>query len=91
MSDGPDETTGMWIVQPDDIIYGAPTVVVIHLDMVLCAAHLLLVFGKDSVSKQLKHEQTLDTFTSFYVNKYVDHHAFLRSRSLSHNLISPPP
>ena len=76
VSDGPDETTGMWIIQPDDIVYGAPTAAVIHLDMVLCTAHLLLVFSKDSVSKWLKHEQTLDTFTSFYVNKYADHHAF---------------
>ena len=76
VSDGPDETTGMWIVQPDDVIYGAPTAAVIHLDTVLRAAHLLPVFGKDSVSKWLKHEQTLDTFTSFYVNKYADHHAF---------------
>ena len=76
VSDGPDETTGMWIIQPDDVVYGAPTAVVIHLDTVLHAAHLLPVFGKDSVSKRLKHKQTLDTFTSFYVNKYADHHTF---------------
>ena len=55
--------------QPDDVVYGAPTVAVIHLDIILCVAHLLHVFSKDLV-KQLKHEQTLDTFTSFYVNKY---------------------
>ena len=58
MSDGPDETTAMWIVQPDDVVYGAPTAAVIHLDIILCAAHLLHVFSKDLVLKQLKHEHT---------------------------------
>ena len=58
MSDGPDETAAMWIVQPDDVVYGVPTVAVIHLDMILCATHLLHVFSKDLVLKQLKHEHT---------------------------------
>lgn len=66
----------MWIVEPVDVIYGTPTAAVIHLDTILHAAHLLLIFGEDFVSKQLKHEQMLDIFSSFYINKYVDHHAF---------------
>ena len=66
----------MWIVEPDNVLYGAPSAAVIHLDMILRAAHLLPVFGEHSVSKRLTHEQTLDKFTSFYVNKYADHHAF---------------
>ena len=63
-------------VQPDDVVYGVPTVAVIHFDIILCAVHLLHVFSKNLVLKQLKHEQTLDTFISFYVNKYADHHTF---------------
>ena len=76
IGDRPDKATGMWIVKPDNVLYGAPSAAVIHLDMILRAAHLLPVFGEHSVSKQLTHEQTLDKFTSFYVNKYADHHAF---------------
>ena len=72
----PDKATGMWIVKPDDVLYGAPSAAVIHLDTILRAAHLLPVFGEHSVLKRLTHEQTLDKFTSFYVNKYADHHAF---------------
>lgn len=74
--DGPDKTTSMWIVEPVDVIYGTPTAAVIHLDTILHAAHLLPIFGEDFVSKQLKHEQMLDIFSSFYINKYADHHAF---------------
>lgn len=76
IGDRPDKAIGMWIVEPDDVLYGAPSAAVIHLDTILRAAHLLPVFSKHSVSKQLTHEQTLDKFTSFYVNKYADHHAF---------------
>ena len=76
IGDRPDKATGMWIVEPDDVLYGAPSAAVIHLDMILHAAHLLPVFGEHSVLKRLTHEQTLDKFTSFYVNKYADHHAF---------------
>jgi hypothetical protein len=71
--DSPDDITGMWIVEPsgDD---GSASI--IHLDTVLQAAHLLPVFGSEHVSQTLSFTDTLDTFSSFYVNKYADHHAF---------------
>ncbi|KAH9014907.1 hypothetical protein EDB83DRAFT_2508639 [Lactarius deliciosus] len=58
-----DEQTGMWVVEPDHKSH----VSIIHLDGIVRASHLLPVFGWG---------YTLDTFTSFYVNKYADHHAF---------------
>jgi len=63
----------MWIVQPDDD--GSPPSI-IHLNSVVCAAHLLPVFGQEFVPTTLSLIDTLDTFTRFYVNKFVDHHTF---------------
>jgi hypothetical protein len=73
VGDSPDEHTGMWIVQPDDDEC-PPSI--IHLDTIVCAAHLLPVFGQEPISKTLSFTDTLDTFTRFYINKFVDHHTF---------------
>jgi hypothetical protein len=75
--DSPDDTTGMWIVEPDTSNDdGEVLASIIHLDTILRAAHLLPVFGSDYVSRTLSFTDTLDSFYSFYVNKYADHHAF---------------
>ncbi|KAF8232664.1 hypothetical protein L208DRAFT_1271046 [Tricholoma matsutake] len=63
----------MWIVQPDGD-ESLPSI--IHLDTVVCAAHLLQAFGPEYVSRTLSFMDMLDTFTRFYVNKFPDHHAF---------------
>ena len=34
------------------------------------------VYGNDPIPRYLSFTQTLDTFNSYYVNKYIDHHAF---------------
>jgi hypothetical protein len=73
VGNSPDDHTGMWVVQPDDD--GCPPSI-IHLDSIVRAAHLLPVFGPDPVSTTLSFTDTLDTFTRFYVNKFVDHHTF---------------
>ena len=72
MGDSPDDRTGMWIVEPDD----EETFSIIHLDTIVRASHLLPVFGQDRVPTTLSFTDSLDTFTRFYVNKYIDHHAF---------------
>ncbi|KAF8226198.1 hypothetical protein L208DRAFT_1303219 [Tricholoma matsutake] len=72
----PDNNTGMWVVKPDVLGHGEAFTSIIHLDMIVQASHLILVFGPQHVSKTLSFTNTLDAFSSFYVNKYVDHHAF---------------
>ncbi|KAH9988482.1 hypothetical protein BJV77DRAFT_1061409 [Russula vinacea] len=63
-----DDKMGMWIVKPvADGLGSEPCATVLHLDTIVQGAHLLPVFG-------CRH--TLDRFTSFYVNKYADHHSF---------------
>jgi hypothetical protein len=75
-ADEPDDVMGMWVVQPDFNADGSPAIGVIHLDSVLRAAHLVPVFGDDPMPIELSAEQSLDKFRAFYVNKYIDYHAF---------------
>jgi hypothetical protein len=72
----PDEDTGMWIVSPDKDVNGGPVLAVIHVDTILRAAHLLPVFGPRPIPVDLHFSETLDAFQTFYVNKYIDHHAY---------------
>lgn len=76
VGDNPDEDTGLWVVEPDRTADGSPIAAVIHLDTVLRAAHLIGVYGGDILPKELSFTDSLDAFHSFYVNKYIDHHAF---------------
>jgi hypothetical protein len=67
----------MWIVEPETSGDDSETLAtIIHLDTILRAAHLLPVFGSERVSRTLSFMDTLDKFSSFYINKYADHHAF---------------
>ena len=72
VGNSPDDHTGMWVVQPDD--ENPPSI--IHLDSIVRAAHLLPVFGPGRAPRTLSFTDTLDKFTRFYVNKFIDHHAF---------------
>jgi hypothetical protein len=76
VGDSPDKDTGMWVVEPDYGEDGAHFAAVIHLDAIFRAAHLIPVYGDEFVPTHLSFTQTLDAFRAFYVNKYIDHHAF---------------
>jgi len=73
---GPDEDTGMWVVEPDSHADGSAFTAVIHLDSILHAAHLIPVYGQDTIPTDIPLAYSLDVFHSYYVNKYIDHHAF---------------
>ena len=66
--------TGMWMVEPDFDQTGNHTMSIIHLDSILCGAHLMGVSGSQFIPPHLKFTHMLDTFHAFYVNKYIDHH-----------------
>ncbi|KAF8815301.1 hypothetical protein BYT27DRAFT_7226011 [Phlegmacium glaucopus] len=72
--DSPCPNTGMWMVQPDTRLRQRVTSV-IHIDLVLRAAHLIGVYGSEFIPQTLTHSQSLHAFKLFYVNKYIDHHA----------------
>lgn len=78
--DEPCPVTGMWRVTPDtDTVRGGPLFSVRHLDTVLRAAHLIGYGEADSKAKlpwNFGYQNSLDSFQTFYVNKYIDHHAY---------------
>ena len=77
MGDEPDPTTGLWVVQPESTCRRAPHMSVIHLNSIVHGAHLLPLFPSDApVYQEVNYMNVLDVYTSFYVNKYIDHHAF---------------
>ena len=67
--------TGMWMVQPEVEDDGSPSISVIHIDCIFRAAHLLPIYGDDRIGS-ISPDDSLDIFRAFYVNKYIDHHAF---------------
>jgi hypothetical protein len=73
--DEPDEDTGMWIVEPD-VQDNEPITEIIHLDTIVRSAHLIAVYGNNQLPQDIPLCYTLDLFRSYYVNKYIDHHAF---------------
>jgi hypothetical protein len=66
----------MWVVRPDVRDDETRFASVIHLDTIFRAAHILPVYGNEFAPSYLNFSQSLDAFHSYYVNKYVDHHAF---------------
>ena len=75
--DDPDPDNGLWIVEPDTGPNGSRAMSVIHVDSIIRAAHLLPVFSRDvAVPREVNFSHTLDIFTAFYVNKFIDYHAF---------------
>lgn len=77
LGDGPDKQTGMWLVQPEYLTSdGSPYLAIIHLDTIERAAHLMPRFPMEEVPIDLEPYQSLEKFDSFYLNHYIDHHAF---------------
>ncbi|KAF6752471.1 hypothetical protein DFP72DRAFT_991074 [Ephemerocybe angulata] len=72
----PDGETGMWIVKPD-MSSGERDVTVVHIDSILRSAHLIPVYGSyyPTIPPDYDHNESLDDFQAYHVNKYIDHHA----------------
>ncbi|KAI9436911.1 hypothetical protein H4582DRAFT_2111949 [Lactarius indigo] len=75
ISEEPDKDTGMWMVTPD-FVHGDPILTVIHIDCIFRAAHLVPIFGNSFVPDYITHDNSLNNFKGFYVNQFVDYHAF---------------
>ena len=72
---GRDRLTGMWTVHPD-CTCSSQDKSVLHLDSFLHGAHLIPIYNNLRLSLNFKHFYSLDVFKAYYVNKYVDHHAY---------------
>lgn len=74
-----DTNTKMWMLQADfnDHRGTEHHCSVISVDSIVRAAHLMPVFGSGFTPKHLTPALSLTTiFRGWYVNKYIDHHAF---------------
>ncbi|KAI0746738.1 hypothetical protein C8Q80DRAFT_1321332 [Daedaleopsis nitida] len=79
IEDEPDEDTGMWVVKPSYFRRGRarlPLISVVHLDTIVRACHLIGVSIGNPVPVDLAGHSSLDHFKTFFVNKFIDHHAF---------------
>jgi hypothetical protein len=76
ISEERDEDSGMWMVSPDFDRNENPNLAVIHIDCIFRAAHLVPIFGDSFVPDNITNYNSLDSFKGFYVNCFVDHHAF---------------
>lgn len=74
----PHEDTGFWLVEPDvNDDTGQPHIAVIHLDSIYRAVHLMPApQNANFIDRSITMHTSLDTFELFYVNNFVDHHAF---------------
>jgi hypothetical protein len=72
-----DPLTGMWIVHSDcTVTRGRRDRSVLHLDSFLRGAHLIPVYQNHRLPLDFKHHDSLDVFNAYYVNKYIDYHAY---------------
>ena len=67
ISDGPDEDTGMWIIQPDFDTNGEQELEVIHVDCILHGAHLIPVYGPGCLPSDIHYSDTIDNFHAFEI------------------------
>ncbi|KAG1834931.1 hypothetical protein DFJ58DRAFT_868489 [Suillus subalutaceus] len=71
-----DELTGMWMVAPSFNEDGSRDLSIIHIDSIIRGAHLLPIFGTQLVPRGLRFYDSLDVYRGFYVNRFINHHAF---------------
>ena len=76
IGNSPDEDMVMWMVWLSCCANNSPNYAVIHTDSIYWAAHLIPIYGTRFTSHDTQPHHSYDTFWAFYVNKYVDHHAF---------------
>jgi hypothetical protein len=74
--DEPDEDTGLWVLKPDFDNDSKPDLAIIHVDTIIRAAHLIPVYDSQYIRRSLTMHDTLDAFKEFFVNTFVDYHAF---------------
>ncbi|KAF8812067.1 hypothetical protein BYT27DRAFT_7221263 [Phlegmacium glaucopus] len=68
-----DPDTGMWTVKPEGTRRHQP-VQVIPLKSIARGAHLLPKYGVGMLPDYVTHVNALDTFQTYFVNPYIDHH-----------------
>ena len=72
-----DTSTGFWVVCPESTNRGTHHMSIIHVGSIVHRAHLLPRFPSDMpVYQEINYTNVLDLYTSFYVNRFINHHTF---------------
>jgi hypothetical protein len=66
----------MWVVERETRADGSPLVDFIRVNTILRSCHLLPLYGNKMLSRDITHNNSLDVFKTYYLNKYADYHAF---------------
>ncbi|KIO02648.1 hypothetical protein M404DRAFT_147771 [Pisolithus tinctorius Marx 270] len=74
--DDPDLDMGMWIVCLALTANCHLATAVIHVDTIYRVAHLVPLYSTHPIPRTIKPHHSYDTFTTFYMNRFIDHHAF---------------
>ncbi|TFK62832.1 hypothetical protein BDN72DRAFT_776652 [Pluteus cervinus] len=76
VGDEPSSTTRMWKVKP--LYNGANQRVqsIVHANSIVRSAHLVGVYGEQFLDSKYTYQRSNTAFKSYYVNKFVDHHAY---------------
>ena len=75
VADQPHPVTGMWMVKPQ-FTGNHPTVQVITIDSIFRGAHLLPIYGPNALPEDFEFPDSLDAFRAYFVNHFIDHHAY---------------
>lgn len=75
-SDEPDALTEIWIVMPKVNTTGCYIWVVISVKSILQGIHLIGVFGAAFLPITFHFSHSLNTFNTYYVNRYIDYHLY---------------
>lgn len=75
VGDEPCPDTRMWVVSPDTDDNGCPIPSIVHIDSIVRGAHLLGRSGPHWTPPQLTFADSLNSYKTFYVNKYADYHS----------------
>ena len=74
--DEPDDLTRMWMVKLSFLDDNTHYLSVVHIDTIVHAAHLIPIFGQEPVPSEVNLHNSLDVYRGFYINHFIDHHAF---------------
>ncbi|KAJ3994076.1 hypothetical protein F5050DRAFT_1576335 [Lentinula boryana] len=69
-----DNSTGMWIVQPEFDLRNQRTLEVVHVDSITRGCHLLPIYGSRALPEDFTYHYALTSFPAYYVNSYIDNH-----------------
>ena len=74
--DSCDPDIGIYLVAPSTNDNDTPDTSIIHIDCIFHTVHLISIYDVNFLPHEITPHDNYNMFCTYYVNKYVDHHAF---------------